>query len=213
MAQLQVAIIPVTAFQQNCTLVWDADTKQAAVFDPGGDIDLVTERIREFGLDVKAIYLTHGHIDHAGGAMELKEKLDVPIIGPHKDDEFLLAGLEEQAKMFGVEESVRNVTPDQWLKDGDTIKVGESTFQVVHCPGHSPGSVVYYNADNNYAQVGDVLFAGSIGRTDLPRGNHADLISSIKDKLLPLGDNITFISGHGPDSTFGRERESNPFLK
>lgn len=212
MAQLQIAIIPVTAFQQNCAIMWDGDTMRGAVFDPGGDIDQVAAQIDALKVKVETIYLTHGHIDHAGGAMELKEKLKVPLVGPHKDDDFLLTGLEEQAKMFGVEASVRNATPDKWLNEDDTIKVADIEFKVIHCPGHSPGHVVYYNEENKFAHVGDVLFAGSIGRTDLPKGNHTDLIASIKNKLLPLGDDIQFLCGHGQGGTFGQERQNNPFL-
>jgi hydroxyacylglutathione hydrolase len=212
LAQLQVAIVPVTNFQQNCAIIWDVDTMQAAVFDPGGNVDRIMSMVRKLKVNVETIFLTHGHIDHAGGAMDLKDVLNVPIVGPHKDDEKLLSGIEEQAKTFEVATPVRNAVPDQWLEEGDTVSIGGNQFQIFHCPGHAPGHVVFFCEESQFAHVGDVLFAGGIGRTDLPGGNHQDLISSIKDKLLPLGDDIMFICGHGPDSTFGHERESNPFL-
>ncbi len=212
LANLQIAIVQVTAFQQNCTLMWDEDTKEGVVVDPGGDIDQIQAAILETGMKVTAIWLTHGHIDHAAGAMDLKEALDVEIIGPHKDDVPLLSGLEEQARMFGLEGAVRNCEPDRWLNEGETVSFAGHEFAVFHCPGHAPGHVVFYNQATKFAHVGDVLFAGSIGRTDLPGGNHDALIQSIKTKLMKWPDDIQFICGHGPASSIGKERASNPFL-
>lgn len=213
MAQLNAMIVPVTPFQQNCTLMFDSDTKTGVVVDPGGDVDLIQSAIAEAGITVEAIWLTHGHIDHAGGAIALKEALGVNIIGPHKDDKMLLDNLEEQAHRFGVEADVRNVTPDEWLEDGDVTSFGEHEFEILHCPGHAPGHVVFYNRQAGFAHVGDVLFRGSVGRTDLPGGDHDALIASIKNKLLPLGDDIGFICGHGPGGQLGEERRTNPFLR
>lgn len=211
-ATLNALIIPVTAFQQNCTVLYDAETKHGVVVDPGGDVAHIREALDKNGITVDAIWLTHGHIDHAGGAMELKDALGVEIIGPHKDDKMLLDGLEDQARMFGVEADVRNVTPDRWLEEGDTVSFAGHEFEVLHCPGHAPGHVVFYDRAAGFAHVGDVLFRGSIGRTDLPGGDHAALIASIKTKLFPLGDEIGFICGHGPGGRFGEERRTNPFL-
>jgi hydroxyacylglutathione hydrolase len=213
MGQLRAGIIPVTPFQQNCTILFDDETKAGVVVDPGGDVDTILGAIRDNGLAIGEIWLTHGHIDHAGGAMEMKESLRVEIIGPHEADRPLLSNLEDQARMFGLEGAVRNCTPDRFLKEGETVSFGEHAFEVLHCPGHAPGHVVFYNRAAKFAHVGDVLFHGSIGRTDLPGGDHAALISSIKEKLLPLGDDIGFICGHGPGSRFGDERRSNPFLQ
>jgi glyoxylase-like metal-dependent hydrolase (beta-lactamase superfamily II) len=209
---LKAAIVPVTPFQQNCTLIWDEASKAGAVVDPGGDLDVIEASIAETGLTPEKILLTHGHIDHAAGATALSERLGgVPIEGPHKADKFLLDGLPEQGRAFGLED-VRAVTPDRWLEEGDTVRAAGATFSVLHCPGHSPGSVVFVNAAQRFALVGDVLFRGSIGRTDFPYGDHAALIGAIKTKLLPLGDDFVFICGHGPMSTIGEERQSNPFL-
>jgi hydroxyacylglutathione hydrolase len=209
---LKAAIVPVTPFMQNCTLLWDETSLTGAVVDPGGDVDRIQAGIAKAGMTVEKIILTHGHIDHAGGAMELKEKLGgVPIEGPHQADAFLLNGLADQARQFGVD-SVRNATPDRWLAEGDTVTVAGHTFSVLHCPGHSPGSVVLVNAAQQFILMGDVLFRGSIGRTDFPHGDHDALINAIKTKLLPLGDDIVFICGHGPMSTLGEERRSNPFI-
>ncbi len=209
---LKAAIVPVTPFQQNCTLIWDEEKKTGAVVDPGGDIERIEAGIAKTGMTVEKIILTHGHMDHAGGAAELKEKLGgVPIEGPHQADKFLLDGLARQALEFGVP-GVRTVTPDRWLDEGDTVAVAGATFDILHCPGHSPGSVVLINAAQRFALVGDVLFRGSIGRTDFPYGDHDALIGAIKTKLLPLGDDYVFICGHGPMSTFGEERQSNPFV-
>jgi glyoxylase-like metal-dependent hydrolase (beta-lactamase superfamily II) len=213
MGNLRAGIIPVTPFQQNCTVLFDEDTKSGVVVDPGGDVDVILQTVKENGLTIEAIWLTHGHIDHAGGADELRERLNVKIIGPHKDDLPLLSGLEEQARMFGLDMEVRNVTPDQLLEDGDTVSFGTSTFEVFHAPGHAPGHVIFFNREEGFAHLGDVLFAGSIGRTDLPGGDHQTLLNSIRDKVLPLGDEIGFICGHGPGSKIGDERRSNPFLK
>lgn len=211
-ASINAFIIPVTAFQQNCTVMFDAETKSGVVVDPGGDVERIVEVLKEQGITVEAIWLTHGHIDHAGGAMDLKDALGVNIIGPHKADDMLLSRLEDQAKMFGLDDKVRNVTPDRWLEDGDSVSFGDHTFEVLHCPGHAPGHVVFYNRAASFAHVGDVLFSGSIGRTDLPGGDHAALIASIKNKLFPLGDETGFICGHGPGGKIGEERRSNPFL-
>ena len=211
MSDFRAAIIPVTLFQQNCTLLWSEATKQAAVIDPGGDLDRIREVIRKAGVRVEKILLTHGHIDHAGGAAELKESLGVPIEGPHRADLFLLQRLAETGRAYGITDA-RAVTPDRWLEEGDQVTVGGLAFHVLHCPGHSPGSVVFVNPGNRFAIVGDVLFRGSVGRTDLPGGDHKALIRSIKDKLLPLGDDLAFICGHGPTSTIGEEKASNPFL-
>ena len=209
---LKAAIVPVTAFQQNCTLIWDPATMIGAVVDPGGDLELIEGAIAEVGMKPEKIILTHGHIDHAGGAAELKERLGgVPIEGPHEADRPLLDGLAEQGQAYGML-SARPVTPDRWLAEGDNLTVAGHTFEVLHCPGHAPGSVVLVNRAQRFALVGDVLFQGSIGRTDLPFGNHEALLTSIRTKLLPLGDEFAFICGHGPMSTIGHERQTNPFL-
>jgi len=212
MGQLNTRIVPVTPFQQNCTILFDADDKTGVVVDPGGDVQQILAAIESNGIKVAAIWLTHGHIDHAGGAMELKEALGVDIIGPHEADRMLLDNLESQAQRFGLPGTVRNCVPDRFLTEGETVSFGDHSFEVLHCPGHAPGHVVYYNRDAKFAHVGDVLFHGSIGRTDLPGGDHAALIRSIKEKLLPLGDDIGFICGHGPGGRFGEERRNNPFL-
>jgi glyoxylase-like metal-dependent hydrolase (beta-lactamase superfamily II) len=208
---VRAAIIPVTPFQQNCTLLWCEKTRKAAVIDPGGDLDRIRQAIVQSGVSVEKIILTHGHIDHAGGAAELREELGVRIEGPHKADDVLLQRLAEQGQAYGL--PARAVTPDRWLDEGDTVTVGELTLDVLHCPGHSPGSVVLVSKAERFAIVGDVLFQGSVGRTDLPGGDGKALIRSIKDKLLPLGDDIAFICGHGPMSTIGHERQTNPFLQ
>jgi glyoxylase-like metal-dependent hydrolase (beta-lactamase superfamily II) len=205
-------IVPVTPFQQNCTVLWCETSKRAVVIDPGGDLPDIERAIAAAGVVVDKIWLTHGHVDHVGGAADLKARLKVSIEGPHKDDLFLLQRVAENAHAFGMW-NASNVTPDRWLEDGDQVQVGELTFEVLHCPGHSPGSIALFNADQRLAIVGDVLFAGSIGRTDLPGGNHRQLLDSIGDKLLPLGDDVAIISGHGPTSTIGRERATNPFLR
>jgi hydroxyacylglutathione hydrolase len=212
MGQLNAVIVQVTPFQQNCTILFDMDDRQGVVVDPGGDIDKVLAVLKDDAITPSAIWITHGHIDHAGGAMDLKEALDVEIIGPHEADRPLLANLESQAKRFGIPDTVRNCVPDRFLAEGETVSFGQHVFEVFHCPGHAPGHVVYYNRAAKFAHVGDVLFRGSVGRTDLPGGDHAALISSIKNKLLPLGDDIGFICGHGPGGRFGEERRTNPFL-
>lgn len=212
MSHLQAIIVPVTPFQQNCTILFDEDAKKGVVIDPGGDVAAIVEAIKSKDLEITEIWLTHGHIDHAGGAEELKDILEVEIIGPHKDDLPLLSGLEEQAKMFGVDMPVRNVTRNVWLNEGDKVSFAGHEFEVYHCPGHAPGHVVFFNRAQQFAHVGDVLFAGSIGRTDLPGGDHEQLLNSIKEKLFPLGDGVGFICGHGPGGQIGQERKTNPFL-
>ena len=212
MGRLNAGIVPVTPFQQNCTILFAEETKHGVVVDPGGDVEVIVRAIEENGFTIDAIWLTHGHLDHAGGAMDLKERLGVEIVGPHEDDKPLLGNLEGQAQRFGMPGAVRNCTPDRFLTEGETVSFGDHVFEILHCPGHAPGHVVYFNRDARFAHVGDVLFNGSVGRTDLPGGDHAALIRSIKEKLLPLGDDIGFICGHGPGSRFGDERRSNPFL-
>ena len=207
---LRAAIIPVTPFQQNCTLLWDAETKVGAVVDPGGDLDRIESAIAEVGAKIEKILLTHGHIDHAGGADDLRKFLGVKIEGPHLADKFLLDNLEQQGRAYGI--AAKKVTPDRWLEEGDEVSVAGHPFEVLHCPGHSPGSVVMVNRAQKFALMGDVLFQGSIGRTDFPYGDHDALITAIKTKLFPLGDEVAFICGHGPTSTIGAERQSNPFL-
>ena len=209
---LQVAIIPVTPFQQNCSIVWCTNTMKGVVIDPGGDLDEVCKAVDETGVKVEKIALTHGHMDHAGGACELRDRLGVTICGPHEGDLFLLETLAETGAAYGIA-GARNCTSEKWLDEGDTLSFGDVSFEVHHCPGHSPGSVVYVNKPARLAFVGDVLFQGSIGRSDLPGGNHDQLIRSIREKLLVLDDDVTFISGHGPASTIGHERRHNPFLQ
>lgn len=213
MGELRAGIIPVTPFQQNCTILFDDASKRGVVVDPGGDVDRILAAIRDNGLEIEAIWITHGHIDHAGGAMDLKDALGVDILGPHADDKPLLDRLEAQAAQFGLSGAVRNAVPDRFLAEGETVSFGAHVFEVLHCPGHAPGHVVYFNRAARFAHVGDVLFRGSVGRTDLPGGNHAQLIASITGKLLPLGDDVGFVCGHGPGGRFGEERLTNPFLK
>lgn len=209
---LRAAIIPVTPLQQNCSLVWCERQMKGAVVDPGGDIDRIVAAIGEVGVTIEKIVLTHGHFDHAAGAADLRDQLGVPIEGPHEADAFLLNDLESQGPRFGIE-GARNVVPDKWLDEGETLTIAGLPFDIFHCPGHSPGSLVYVQRENRFALMGDVLFRGSIGRTDFAYGDHDALISAIKTKILPLGDDITFICGHGQPSTIGDEREMNPFIR
>ena len=209
--KLELRIVPVTPLQQNCSLIWDTATKHAAFVDPGGDIDVLLGALTHFGLTLKRIWLTHGHLDHAGAAAELRDRTGIAVEGPHKDDQFWLDQIEDSAGRYGLS-GLRNVTPDRYLTDGEELEFEGVTFGVAHTPGHTPGHVVIYNRPGKIAFVGDVLFAGSIGRTDFPRGNHADLIRSITEKLWPLGDDMRFVPGHGPTSTFGQERRTNPFV-
>lgn len=209
-SQLQFEILPVTPFAQNCSIVWCGRTKLAAVVDPGGEIDRIVTRVGELGLELDKILITHAHLDHAGGTAELARRTGVPIVGPHKDDQFWIDLLPEQCRQFGFEGD--RFTPDQWLVGGETIELGDLAFKVVHCPGHTPGHVVFVELNDHFAMVGDVLFQGSIGRSDFPRGDHDTLVRSIREGLFPLGDSIRFIPGHGPMSTFGAERQSNPFV-
>jgi glyoxylase-like metal-dependent hydrolase (beta-lactamase superfamily II) len=212
MGMLQAGIIPVTPFQQNCTILFDPETKEGVVVDPGGDVPTILSAIEDNGLIIKEIWLTHGHLDHAGGAKDLKEALGVEIVGPHEDDRPLLQRIETQGATYGIQ-GLRNVLPDRWLKDGDRVSFGTHEFEVFHTPGHAPGHVIYFNRQQNFAHLGDVLFHGSIGRTDLPGGNHRQLLDSIRDKVFPLGDNVGFICGHGPGGQIGEERRTNPFLR
>ena len=207
----RAAIIPVTPFQQNCTLLWCSATMKAAVVDPGGDLPVIRDAIAKMGVSVEKILITHGHIDHAAGAAQLAQELGVPVEGPHKADEFLLQQLPERGVQFGILDA-RVLAPDRWLDQGDQVHVGQLTFDILHCPGHSPGSVAFINRDEGFGLVGDVLFRGSVGRTDLEGGDHATLMASIRDQLLPLDDSFAFICGHGPTSTIGAERASNPYV-
>ncbi len=208
---MEFEIFPVTAFQQNCSLIVCPETGKAAFVDPGGDIDHLQAVAENAGVVIEKILLTHGHIDHCGQAGLLAERLGVPIEGPHQADNFWIAQLKQQGVMFGLH-GADTFVPSRWLVDGDQVTVGHQTLDVIHCPGHTPGHVVFVHPKDRIAFVGDVLFAGSIGRTDFPQGNHAQLIFSIKEKLFPLGDDIEFVPGHGPMSTFGEERRSNPFV-
>ncbi len=211
MQLLKVTVVPVTPFQQNCSIVACNATNRAAIVDPGGDVARIREAIDQLKVTPEKILLTHGHLDHAGGAAELAEALALPIEGPDQRDDFLLSNLESQGARFGISE-MRNVTPTRWLAEGETISIGDLTFNVLHVPGHTPGHLVFVNALARFALVGDTLFQGSVGRTDFPYGNHAQLIGGIKEKLLPLGDDVTILPGHGPASTIGQERRSNGFL-
>lgn len=208
---MEYRVISVTPFAQNCSMIWCPATKRGAFVDVGGDLDRLLAAAEHAGITIEKLLLTHGHIDHAGGTGELAERLGVPIEGPQEEDRFWLDQLPAQSRMFGFP-IARDVTPDRWLNDGDTVTVGQQTLAVLHTPGHTPGHVVFFHSPSKLAIVGDVLFAGSIGRTDFPRGDHQALIDSIRHKLFPLGDDVEFISGHGPMSTFGEERRSNPFV-
>jgi glyoxylase-like metal-dependent hydrolase (beta-lactamase superfamily II) len=209
---LRYRTVPVTPFQQNCSIVWCDQTMEGAVIDPGGDLPRLTAVLQQLGVVPRQILLTHAHIDHAGGTAALARALSLPVVGPHPDDQFWIDGLAEQSRMFGFPPSEAFV-PTRWLADGDTVQVGASTLAVRHCPGHTPGHVVFHSAEAKRAFVGDVLFAGSIGRTDFPGGDHDTLIASITGRLWPMGDDTVFIPGHGPESSFGRERQHNPYVR
>ncbi|MCL9775851.1 MBL fold metallo-hydrolase [Vibrio methylphosphonaticus] len=208
---LKYQIVPVTSFAQNCSIVWCDETMKGVLIDPGGDIEQLQVLIKELGVQVEKLVLTHGHLDHVGGTEPLSKALGVEIVGPHKADQFWLQGLENQSQMFGFP-LTKAFEPNQWLDDGDVVTFGNQTLNVIHTPGHTPGHVVLFNSDAKQAFVGDVLFKGGIGRTDFPQGNYETLIQSIKGKLWPLGNDVSFVPGHGPESTFGHERVSNPFV-
>ena len=207
---LRAAIVPVTPFEQNCSLLWCTKTKKAALVDPGGDLDRLKLALERAGVTLEKILVTHGHMDHCGMAGVLARDIGVPLEGPHEGDRFWIESLDDPAKRYGLEGE--SFEPDRWLHHGDTVTIGDLTLDVLHCPGHTPGHVVFFHAPSRLAVVGDVLFQGSIGRTDFPQGNHEQLLSSIRDRLWPLGDDVTFIPGHGPTSTFGLERRTNPFV-
>lgn len=208
---MRFEIIPVTPFEQNCSLVWCEATGSAALVDPGGDVDLLLAEVEKAGVRLEKLLLTHAHVDHVGGTLAIARRLNLPILGPQEGDAFWLDALPDQARMYGFPPA-EAFRPDHWLHDGDTVELGELRFQVIHCPGHTPGHVVFYEPESRHAFVGDVLFQGSIGRTDFPRGDHRALIHAIREKLFPLGDEVAFVPGHGPMSTFGRERRSNPYV-
>ncbi|MBV8470095.1 MAG: MBL fold metallo-hydrolase [Burkholderiaceae bacterium] len=208
---LQYKTIPVTPFAQNCSIVWCDETRDAAIIDPGGDLPVLKAAVKDLGLNLKALWLTHAHIDHAGGTGQLARELNLPIIGPHPGDQFWIDGLARQSQMFGFPPA-EPFTPTRWLADGDQVSIGNQTLNVRHCPGHTPGHVVFHSPAAQRVFVGDVLFAGSIGRTDFPGGDHATLLRSITERLWPMGDDTVFIPGHGPESRIGEERRSNPFV-
>lgn len=209
-SKLNYVIVPVTPFEQNCSVIWCDNTKLAAVVDPGGDLEKITDVISQHNLVLDKILITHAHLDHAGGTAQLARSKGVNIIGPHKGDQFWIDAMPEQCQRFGFDGEM--FEPNQWLEHGDSVELGELTFDVAHCPGHTPGHVVFIEQSHHFAMVGDVLFNGSIGRSDFPQGNQTDLINSIRERLFPLGDSIKFIPGHGPMSTFGHERQTNPFV-
>lgn len=208
---MKIAIVPVTAFQQNCSILICEATRKAALVDPGGDLPRLKEALQKLGVTLEKVFLTHGHLDHCAAADEVRKEFHVPIEGPQREDKFWIDQLGPSATNYGFPPAAP-FEPDRWLEDGDTVQVGEQTLQVLHCPGHTPGHVVFIHEAQKIAFVGDVLFQGSIGRTDFPRGDHDTLIHSIRDKLFPLGDDIAFVPGHGPTSTFGEERQHNPFV-
>lgn len=222
MSDFRIALVPVTVFQQNCSLIWNTATMAAAVVDPGGEPGKILDAISRLGLKVELILLTHGHLDHAGGAKDLKDELDaerakaglaaVPIVGPDMRDQFLLDGIDAVQQQFGMQ-GMRNVTPDRYVVEGDTVALGDLVFDVLHLPGHTPGHVVFVERRIRYVFSGDTVFKGSVGRSDFPYGDGPGLIAGIKAKLLPLGDDVTFVPGHGPTSTLGAERAENPFLQ
>lgn len=210
---MRYVIVPVTPFQQNATLLWCEETMRGAVVDPGGDIDRLLKVADDSGVTLERVLLTHGHLDHAGEADQLARARQIPIWGPHEADAFWLEGMQQQCRVFGLPTTMTAVTPDRWLNAGEQVSVGATiTFDIFHCPGHTPGHIIFFEPKARLALVGDVLFAGSIGRTDFPGGDYDTLIRSIRDQLFTLGDDVTFIPGHGPKSTFGEERKSNPFV-
>lgn len=205
-------LIPVTAFSQNCSVIWCSKTHQAAIVDPGGDAEKIISEVAKLGVTVSQILLTHGHLDHVGGAAQIAKHYNIPIVGPQKEDLFLLESLPTQSQMFGLAYCAP-LAPNTWLEEGDEVRVGEESLSILHCPGHTPGHIVFINDRRRLAVSGDVIFRGGVGRSDFPRGDHQALIHSIKTKLLPLGDDMAFIPGHGPMSDFGHERKTNPFLQ
>jgi len=209
--KLDIRIIPVTPLQQNTSLIWHRESKEGVFVDPGGETDRLMAAAEQFGVKIVAVWLTHGHLDHAGAATAVSERTGCPIIGPHKDDQWLLDDIEAQGAKYGIADG-KNVVPTRYLEEGDTLTLGTETFGVTHCPGHTPGHVVIYHQAGQLAFVGDVLFRGSVGRTDFPKGNQQQLIDSIVNNLWPLGDAMRFVPGHGPMSTFGQERKDNPFV-
>ncbi len=209
-APINAAIVPVTPFQQNCSLVWCTRTMRGVLVDPGGELDKLKAAVAKAGVTLEKIILTHGHADHCGQAGMLAKELGLPIEGPHEADRFWISRLDDDGPRFGMECAV--FEPTRWLDDGDTVSFGEATLEVIHCPGHTPGHVVFFHRETNFAFVGDVIFNGSIGRTDFPMSDHQSLLDAITQKLWPLGDGVTFVPGHGPTSTFGKERQSNPFV-
>lgn len=210
-ATLRGEIIPVTAFQQNCSLIWDPVTMEGALVDAGGEAERLLERVAHHGVRLVKLLVTHGHLDHAGAVAEIADKLKLPIEGPHRDDAFWIEGMPAAAQQYGFPPT-RSFVPDRWLEHGDTVSLGSMTLDVLHCPGHTPGHVVFHHPATGLALVGDVIFQNSIGRTDFPRGNHADLIDAIRNRLFPLGDEVQFVPGHGPMSSFGAERRHNPYV-